>query len=177
MEFRLAELTDIPLLEELIPRSVYGLQSAFYTPAQMEGALGTVFAIDSQLIRDRTYFVAEHEGKIVACGGWSRRAALFGGDKTKPASGDPLLDPNTGAARIRAFFIDPDYARKGLGSEIMRRCESAIMTAGFSRVRIVATLPGEKLYERFGYSVVRRYKVPLPNADKLAVVEMKKHFR
>ncbi len=176
MELRLAELTDIPLLEELIPRSVHGLQSSFYTPAQMEGALETVFAVDSQLIRDRTYFVAEHEGKIVACGGWSRRSALFGGDKSKPASGDPLLDPKTGAARIRAFFIDPAYARKGLGSEIMRRCESAIVAAGFSRVRIVATLPGEKLYERFGYSAVRRYKVPLPNAEKLAVVEMKKHF-
>ena len=176
IEFRLTEEKDIPFLEKLIPLSAYGLQAAFYSSAQIEGALGTIFAVDSQLIRDRTYFVAEHDSKIVGCGGWSRRKTLYGGDKAKENSDDALLKPDKDAARVRAFFIDPDYARRGIGSEIMRRCESAIVAEGFSQACIVATLSGEKLYERFGYSVVKRSEIPLPNHELLPVVEMTKKF-
>lgn len=175
---RLAEERDIPSLGKLIPRSVYGLQAAFYSHAQMEGALlGSIFAVDSQLIHDRTYFVAEHDSKIVGCGGWSKRKTLYGGDKAKDGPGDSLLDPREDAARVRAFFIDPDYARRGIGSEITRRCELALDSAGFSRAFIVATLPGEKLYERLGYSVVKRSEIALPNHEMLPVVEMTKEFK
>jgi len=177
IEIRLAEERDIPVLDKFIPRSVYGLQAAFYSHAQMEGALlGGIFAVDSQLIRDGTYFVAEDENKIVGCGGWSRRKALYGGDKAKKGPEGALLDPREDAARIRAFFIDPDYARRGIGSEITRRCESALLAAGFSRAFIVATLPGEKLYERCGYSAIKRSEIVLPNHELLPVVEMAKEF-
>ena len=174
LEFRLAEATEIPILDRLISRSVYGLQSEFYSKAQMDGAVGTMFAVDSQLIRDGTYFVVEHGDKIVACGGWSRRETLSGGDKSKRGGDEALLDPKKDAARIRAFFVDPDYARRGIGSEILQRCEAAIVEAGFTRACIVATLAGEKLYERFGYSVVKRSKLALPNGEGLPVVEMAK---
>lgn len=176
IEFRLAEEKDIAFLERLISLSVYGLQAPFYSRAQMEGALGTVFAVDSQLIRDRTYFVAEDHHKIVGCGGWSRRKTRYGGDKSKENPEDALLDPKKDAARVRAFFVDPEYARRGIGSEIMRRCESAIVADGFTHAIIVATLPGEKLYERFGYSVIKRSEIPLPNRELLSVVEMAKTF-
>jgi len=178
IEIRLAEERDIPYLEKLIPRSVYGLQAAFYSHAQMEGALlGSIFAVDSQLIRDGTYFVAEQDSKIVGYGGWSRRKTLYGGDKAKDGPEDALLDPRKDAARVRAFFIDPDYARRGIGSEIARRCEAALVAAGFSRAFIVATLPGEKLYERMGYSVAKRSEIALPNQESLPVVEMTKEFK
>jgi len=171
--YRLAVAEDIPPLAELIPLSVRALQAAYYTAEQMEGALGTVFAVDSQLIRDGTYFVAEAEGQIVGCGGWSRRRTLFGGDQMKTAE-DPALDPAVDAARIRAFFVRPGWERKGIGSEIMSRCEAAARQAGFARIEIVATLIGELLYRKFGYEVVDRYDVGLKNGHALPVVRMRK---
>lgn len=139
----------------------------------MEGALGTVFAVDSQLIRDGTYFVAEAEGDVVACGGWSQRKTLFGGDHAKTEE-DRLLDPQSDPARIRAFFVHPAWARRGIGSEIMRRSEAAALAAGFLTIEIVATLTGELLYRNFGYAVVERYDVPLKNGHRLPVVRMRK---
>jgi GNAT superfamily N-acetyltransferase len=139
----------------------------------MDGALGSVFGVDTQLIRDGTYFVAEAESVVVGCGGWSRRKTLFGSDSAKHGE-DLLLDPRRDAARIRAFFVHPSWARRGIGSEIMRRSEAAALGAGFRRIEIVATLTGEALYQRFGYTAVERYEVPLANGCRLPVVRMTK---
>jgi len=170
-QIRLCTEGDIPALERLIPLSVRALHAEVYTPAQISGALGTVFGVDSQLIRDGTYFVAEVVGTIVGCGGWSRRRTLFGSDqgKTEP---DLPLDPLSEPARIRAFFVHPDWARRGIGRRIMEAAESAAIAAGFKRIDIVATLVGEPLYRSFGYGVMERYEVLLPNGARLPVVRL-----
>lgn len=175
MRTRLAQLSDLPAIEKLIPVSVRGLQADVHSTEQMEGALGTVFAVDSQLILDQTYFVTEHYDQIVACGGWSRRKTLFGGDAAKTGE-DSLLDPATDPARVRAFFVHPDFARRGIGSIIMRLCEKAIVAAGFTHVKIGATLTGEQLYARFGYEVSDRYDIDLSNGATLPIVEMEKNI-
>jgi GNAT superfamily N-acetyltransferase len=128
---RLAREEDIPALEALIPISVRALQAMHYSRAQMEAALGPVFGVDRQLIRDGTYFVVERDGQIVGCGGWSKRNSLFGGDSGR-SSEDALLNPECGSARIRAFFVHPAWARRGIGRGILAACESAIKGRGFS---------------------------------------------
>lgn len=170
---RLATEADIPALEALIPLSVRGLQAADYSPAQMDAALGPVFGVDRQLIRDDTYFIVECEGVIAGCGGWSRRKAVFGGDRER-AGEDALIDPRTEPARIRAFFVHPDWARRGIGSAILRACEEAIAAQGFARATMVATLAGEPFYARFGYVVAERYEVPMRDGLMLPVVRMTK---
>lgn len=172
---RLACEGDVPALETLIPLSVRELQSPYYTSAQMDAALGTVFGVDRQLIRDGTYFVAEHEGQIIGCGGWSKRHSLYGSSAGRMAE-DPLLDPAHDAARVRAFFVHPAWARRGIGRSIMTACEAAIVEAGFKRVDIVATLAGEPLYARFGYAVIERYDIQLTNGLPLRVVRMRKEL-
>jgi GNAT superfamily N-acetyltransferase len=172
---RLADKSDIPQIKALIPISVKHLQANHYSNEQMTAALGTVFDVDSQLIEDKTYFVTEFGSKIIGCGGWSRRKTLFGGDRAKSET-DSLLNPLTDSARVRAFFVHPDFARKGIGSHIMELCEKAILDFGFSSVRIVATLAGEPLYARFGYHVSRRYSISLHNGSHLPVVDMIKNF-
>src|SRR5689334_3255976 len=157
---RLALDADIPELEVLIPLSVRGLQAAHYSPAQMEAALGPVFGVDRQLIRDGTYFVVEKESQIVGCGGWSKRRSLYGGDRDR-VEADPELDPKCDAARVRAFFVHPAWARRGIGRSIMSACERAIIAAGFCTVDIVATLAGEPLYASFGYAVIERYEIAM----------------
>ena len=141
----------------------------------MEAALGPIFAVDRQLIRDRTYFVVEEQGAIVGCGGWSKRQSLYGGERARHEP-DAELDPLTHAARIRAFFVHPSWARRGIGSSIMRACELAIVGAGFRRAEIVATLAGESLYRSFGYAVVDRYEIPMAGGLKLPVVALAKQF-
>jgi GNAT superfamily N-acetyltransferase len=170
---RLACEPDAPALEALIPLSVRALQAAYYSPAQMDAALGPVFGVDRQLIRDGTYFVAEKDGAIVGCGGWSRRKSLYGGDGARKGE-DELLDPQRDAARVRAFFVHPDWARRGIGRSIMLACEQAIARAGFCNVDIVATLAGEPLYASFGYAVVERYDIPMRGGLNLPVVRMTK---
>jgi len=148
---RHATLDDKAELVELIARSARELSADDYTPEQIEGALRGAFGVDTQLIQDRTYFVAEADGKLVACGGWSKRRTLFGGDAG--AGRDAAeLDPATDAAKIRAFFVDPAYARRGLGSAILARCETEAAACGFRRFEMMATLPGARLYARYGYS-------------------------
>jgi N-acetylglutamate synthase-like GNAT family acetyltransferase len=168
---RLATEADIAAISDLIPLSVRGLQAAFYTQAQMEAAIGGVFAVDKQLIRDRTYFVVEDGGRIIGCGGWSKRASLCGGDCGRVGE-DPEIDPRTDPARIRAFFVHPDWARQGVGKSIMVACEAAVIAAGFRDVTIAATLAGESLYASFGYRAVDRYDYPLPGGLVLPCVEM-----
>jgi len=172
---RLARMDDVPALEELVPLSVRTLQAAHYSPAQMEAALGPVFGVDRQLIADGTYFVAEDEGRIVGCGGWSMRKAVFGGDRARSGA-DERIDPAHDPARVRAFFIHPEFARRGIGKAILTACESAIIAAGFSKAELVATLAGEPLYDALGYEVLERYEVPLAGGITLPVVKMHKRL-
>jgi GNAT superfamily N-acetyltransferase len=174
---RLAREVDIPALEELIPLSVRSLQSAYYSPAQMEAALGPVFGVDRQLIRDDTYFVAEHDSQVVGCGGWSKRKSLFGSDQARASGDDGLLNPAREPARIRAFFIHPAWARRGIGRGILAACEAAILGAGFKKIELVATLAGEPLYAACAYLVAERYEVPLKDGLTLPVVRMCKRLQ
>lgn len=171
--YRLASLTELPALEELIPLSARTLQSGYYTVAQIEGAIGTVFGVDRQLIKDGTYFVAVHGEKIVGCGGWSRRKTTYGGDRARKNE-DSLRDPTTEPAMIRAFFVHPGYARQGIGRGFMELCEEAATGAGFGRIEIVATLAGQPLYAAFGYDVVERFDIELANGGRMPVVRMGK---
>jgi GNAT superfamily N-acetyltransferase len=175
---RLAREDDIPALHELIEASVRGLQAGDYTPAQIEGALGTVLGLDTQLIRDRTYFIAEsliQNGKLRSsgCGGWSKRKTLFGADSA--AIREPeLLDPAIDAAKVRAIFVHPDFARQGLGSLILATVENAAREAGFTHFEMGSTLTGVPLYRLKGYVEVERIAVPLHNGEALPVVKMVK---
>ena len=179
--FRLRHATeaDIPQLHQLIEASVRGLQAGDYTAAQIEGALGTVLGLDTQLIRDQTYFVAEplvqklEHRKLVGCGGWSKRRTLFGADHG-PGREPELLDPATDAAKVRAIFVDPDFARQGLGSLILARVEAEAEAAGFRRFEMGSTLTGVPLYKLKGYIEVERIAVPLRNGEALPVVKMVK---
>jgi GNAT superfamily N-acetyltransferase len=168
---RLAVPDDVPRLEQLIPLSARMLQANDYSPAQLDGAIGTIFGVDSQLIADRTYFVAESGATLIGCGGWSRRKTRFGGDHGKSAD-DPALDPARDAARIRAFFVHPSFARQGVGRRLLKASEDAAFQAGFRRIEITATLAGVRLYLAFGYEVVRRYEIPLPNGAGLPAVDL-----
>jgi GNAT superfamily N-acetyltransferase len=172
---RLARESDIPALEILIPLSVRTLQAAHYSAAQMEAALGPVFGVDRQIIRDGTYFVALQQDQIVGCGGWSFRQTLFGGDRDRPGE-DARFDPKRDAARIRTFFIHPDLARRGIGRSILVACEAALQKAGFQSAELVGTLTGEPLYASFGYTVVERYEVSMSSGLTLPVVRMAKLF-
>jgi hypothetical protein len=172
---RLARELDIPALEILIPLSVRTLQAAHYSAAQMEAALGPVFGVDRQIIRDGTYFAMEQQGRIVGCGGWSFRKTLFGGDRDRPGE-ETRLDPKRDAARIRAFFIHPDLARRGIGRSILIACEAALQKAGFQSAELVATLTGEPFYASFDYAVIERYEVSMANGLALPVVRMAKRF-
>lgn len=173
---RLAREVDIPALEILIPRSVRELRSEYYSAAQMEAAIGSVFGVDRQLIRDGTYFVVEHENEIVGCGGWSKRQKLYGSDALGAAE-HGLLDPKTDAARIRAFFIHPEFARRGIARAILLACEEAMQAANFTAAEMVATLPGEPFYAAFGYAARERYEVPMRNNLTLPVVRMSKQLQ
>ncbi len=172
---RLAREGDIPVLENLIELSVRELQAPAYSTAQMDAALGPVFGVDRQLIADGTYFVVEHEGEVVGCGGWSRRRAVFGGDLAR-AGEDGKLDPACDPARVRAFFVHPNWARRGIGRSILTASEAAISAAGFREAILVATLTGEPLYAACGYAVAERYEVPLAGRVLLPVVRMTKSF-
>src|SRR6267154_358575 len=188
IQLRLAVPEDVPVLRELIDASARALQTQDYTPAQIEGALKTVFGVDSQLIADGTYIVAEAgptaiertgaqhaqpELMIVGCGGWSKRKTLYGSDHWTGRE-DALLDPQRDAAKIRAFFIHPDWARRGVGSMILKACEEAARSAGFTRYEMGATLTGAKLFGVKGYAAVKRISIPLVNGETLPVIHMEK---
>ena len=177
---RPALLADLPVLRALIEASVRRLQAQDYTPAQMEGALTTVFGVDTQLIADGTYLVVEHcpaesqaSPVIIACGGWSKRKTLYGADQWTDRH-DDLLDPRQDAAKIRAFFIHPDWARRGVGTFLLDACENAARSAGFSRFEMGATLTGAKLFRARGYLPVKNLEVPLRNGESLPIIQMEK---
>jgi len=180
IRIRQAMLPDIPELRTLIEASVRGLQSHDYTPGQIEGALETVYGVDSQLIADGSYFVAEAEGleqppgsAIVGCGGWSKRKTLFGGDHWNRRQ-DDLLDPQHDAAKIRAFFVHPAWARRGIGGMLLETSESAAKCAGFTRLEMGATLSGVPFYLAKGYDTLEHLNVPLNNGESLPIVRMAK---
>jgi GNAT superfamily N-acetyltransferase len=175
ISIRVAMMKDVPALKELIPLSARELSKWFYTPQQTESAIRYIFGVDTQLIEDKTYYVAEAEGEIVGCGGWSKRKTLYGGDQMK-AESDPLLDPKVDAGRIRAFFIHPDFARKGIGRRIIQACEDAALAEGFTRMELGATLPGEPLYAALGYEVTERFEILMGDGTTLPCAHMQKEF-
>jgi N-acetylglutamate synthase-like GNAT family acetyltransferase len=174
LEIRLATIADVPALQQLIRESVVGLGAAYYTPEQITSALSHVFGVDTQLIADGTYFVVEVANEIAGSGGWSKRKTLFGGDQMKSGQGEPLLDPASDAARIRAFYVHPRWARRGLGSKLIEACEAAARAAGFSRIELLATLPGEPLYTVNGYEKAEQTEIVTPNGERLSAFLMTK---
>jgi GNAT superfamily N-acetyltransferase len=175
---RKAMPADVPVLETLIEASVRGLQAQDYSPSQIESALASVYGVDSQLIADGTYFVVQANsagGAIVACGGWSKRKTLYGGDVWK-AREDSLLNPQTDAAKIRAFFVHPDWVRRGIGTLLLDACEQAAMAEGFRRFEMGATLSGVPLYRARGYVSLENLGVPLANGESLPIVRMEKRL-
>jgi GNAT superfamily N-acetyltransferase len=193
IRIRLAEARDIPLLRELIEASVRGLQARDYSEAQLEGALRTVYGVDTQLIADGTYFAAEAVDDagaessgaelsgaassgmavLVGCGGWSKRKTLYGGDQFAGRE-DSLLDPARDAAKIRAFFVHPRWARRGIGGMILAACEAAAGAAGFRRLEMGATLTGVPFYRAKGYVELEAVEAPLGNGLTLPIVRMGK---
>jgi GNAT superfamily N-acetyltransferase len=176
---RVAIPADIPKMREVIDASVRGLQPGFYTQAQIDGALASVYGVDTQLIADGTYFIAESIDKhgaaedVAGCGGWSKRKTLYGGDQFAGRE-DSLLDPARDAAKIRAFFVAPRWARKGVGTLILDACESAAIAAGFTRLEMGATLSGVAFYEARGYAKLESLEVPLEHGVQLPIVRMAK---
>jgi GNAT superfamily N-acetyltransferase len=191
IRIRPAVSADIPVLRALIVASVRGLQAQDYTPSQIESALATVYGVDTQLIADGTYFVAEVESSVVAggspaqpastaslivgCGGWSKRRTLYGGDQWTSREAT-LLDPEHDAAKIRAFFIHPSWTRRGIGTMILESCENAAVAAGFTRFEMGATLTGVLLYQARGYVALENLQVPLAKGESLPIVRMEKRF-
>ena len=182
IRIRPATHDEVPVLRELIEASVRQLQAHDYTEQQREAALRTVFGVDSQLIADGTYLVADasdargaesRKPAIAACGGWSKRKTLFGGDQWSGRE-DSLLDPAHDAAKIRAFFVHPAWARQGVGTLILDACENAARAAGFTRFEMGATLTGVKLFGVKGYTPVKRMDVTLDNGEVLPIVQMEK---
>ena len=162
-------------LTALIEQSARTLSAGFYSPQQTEAVVRHVFGVDTQLILDGTYFVIESDGVLAACGGWSRRSTLFGGDQFK-AQADALLDPAHDAARIRAFFVHPQFARQGLGRRLLEASRSAARAEGFTALELVATLPGEPLYRAFGFKVLERFDLEFGNDLRVPVLRMRQEF-
>lgn len=173
---RLATMEDIPALEELIAASVRALSSPYYSVREIDSALMHVFGVDRQLIHDSTYFVAEIEGHIVGCGGWSKRKTLFGGDQAHSVRVDELLNSETDAARVRAFYVHPNWSRRGIGRQILKTCEEAARESGFTIIELIATLPGEPLYSAQGYESIGPFEISLPEDQTLPAFHMKKRL-
>jgi GNAT superfamily N-acetyltransferase len=158
-------------LSALIAESARVLSRGFYTPAQIDAAIQYVFGVDTRLVDDGTYYVVDAAGEIVACGGWSRRGALYGGDR-RPMQEAPLLDPARDPARIRAFFVAPAWARRGLAGRLLGVCETAAAAEGFRSLELMATLPGVPFYARHGFVEVERAFDRVPSGIELEFVRM-----
>lgn len=170
---RTARPDERETLEALIARSARGLSGADYSPAQIEAAITHVFGVDSELVTDGTYFVAEEAGAAIACGGWSRRRTLFGGDRYA-ARQSGLLDPACEPAKIRAFFVDPAQARKGVGRALLHHCEAQARQHGFMRIEMMATLPGVKFYRATGYEDREPFLQETPEGITIPFLRMEK---
>ena len=172
---RKARLDDRDAIQELIAASARGLSQADYSNEQIESALSDVFGVDTSLIADGTYFVAEVDGQLAGCGGWSKRKTLFGGDQfaTRDAA---QLDPRFEPAKIRAFFVHPQWARKGIAQAILARCEAEARAAGFRSLELMATLPGVKFYLACGYEESPQFDYEMPSGGTLSLVPMRKEL-
>jgi GNAT superfamily N-acetyltransferase len=173
LSLRLARAQDAADLRELISESVRGLQQTEYSEAQIQGALGTIYGTDRQMIDDGTFFVVECATTIVACGGWSRRRTSFGSDHS-PVKDDTPLDPSTDPAKIRGFFVHPEWARRGIATRILEQCERAARNAGFTKFELFSTLTGVALYRNRGYVERERVCFTLPNGEPYEAVRMTK---
>ena len=173
MNLRPARPEDTSALEALIRLSARSLSRDDYSDTEIEACVAHVFGVDSELVADETYYVIEDDERPMACGGWSRRRTLFGGDQYA-ARESGFLDPATDAAKIRAFFVHPDFARRGLGRQILMACEDAARAAGFTRIEMLATLPGVKLYRAAGYTASETQVFTLPNGIPITFVPMTK---
>lgn len=174
LKARLATREDIPALQVIMKLAIEVSQRDFLTPAQIAASNGFM-GLDTQLVDDGTYFVVEIGETIAGCGGWSRRATLFGGDHSSALRDSRLLDRKTEAARVRAMYTHPDFARRGIGRLILQRCEAAAFAEGFARVELMATLAGEPLYRACGYQELTRTTTNVNGID-VPVVRMGKAF-
>ncbi|KQV61296.1 GNAT family N-acetyltransferase [Duganella sp. Root336D2] len=172
---RAATTADIPAMKALIRRSGIELSKGFYSDEQAAAVTRHVFGVDTQLVDDGTYFLIVRDGELRACGGWSKRATLFGGDQHKSGP-DPLLDPATQPARIRAFFVDPTVPRQGLGRMLMEHCEHQAAAAGFHAMELAATMPGVPLYIACGFKPVEEFALALPGNVSVPLLRMRKHI-
>ena len=177
MRFRLrtATMDDKCSINSLIAVSARGLGIKDYTVEQIEGALHQAWGLDSQLILDSTYFVVESENILVGCGGWSFRETLFGND-IKLGRSSKVIEPNIGPAKIRAFFVHPAYARQGIGSKIMHKCEQEALRHGYRQLELMATLSGQKLYEKHGFVVKESIDYPVLGGLNLVFIRMEKEM-
>ncbi len=172
--YRKAVLQDVDQLEQLIGISARSINSSYYTKDEINAALGNAWTVDQQLILDNTYWVAENtRGDLVGCGGWSKRKLLFGKNKN-PDFTQKELNPGKDSARIRAFFVHPDYTRKGIGRRLLQLCESEAKSNGFTSTELLATLSGEKLYSSCGYVALTSYEVDLGRGITNQVISMHK---
>ena len=177
MEYRIrrATLGDRAALERLIAESARGLSRGDYSGEQVEAALASVFGVDTDLIHDGTYYVAEAGGEFVGCGGWSKRRTLFGGDRV--AARDPgALDPRTEPAKIRAFFVHPGWARRGVAGAILETCEREAKAEGFRALELMATLPGVRLYAARGYAAGEQVEYEIADGVTIEFVPMRKEL-
>ena len=172
---RPAHLGDVEALQSLIVRSARELGAEHYTAEEIEGALKGTFGVDTQLIRDETYFVAELEGDIVGCGGWSYRESLVGGDKLGQRDAG-RVEPDSHPARIRAFFVHPDHARRGIGRMLLARCELEALQAGFSSLELMASLSSAHLYAACGYVPEEPKEFDIGSGLTIRMVPMRKHL-
>jgi GNAT superfamily N-acetyltransferase len=170
---RVATMDDLEALREVMRRSIATLQTGFLTPAQVRVS-HTVMGLDTQLLRDGTYFIVERDGRIAGCGGWSWRATLYGGDDSMVSREPDALDPATDAARVRAMYTDPDFARQGVGRLVMRLCEEAAIRAGFRKATMMATMAGVPLYEACGYAQVEPVLSAPVDGIRVPLVRMEK---
>ena len=169
---RLATVDDVALLRPLMNAAIGELLKPFLSQEQVAASFA-VMGLDTQLIADQTYFVIESERRIAGCGGWSRRATLFGGDHSAGRNA-ALLDPAKDAARVRAMYTSPDFARRGVGRTILGLCEAAAKAEGFSRVELAATLAGEPLYRACGYVPLEHFRSDTPQGLRIPLIRMGK---
>jgi GNAT superfamily N-acetyltransferase len=172
---RKARLDDKERIQELIDDSARGLSREYYSDDQIEGAIQTVFGVDTDLILDGTYLVAETATQIVGCGGWSKRKTLFGGDQFTSRD-HTLLDPRLDPAKVRAFFVHPEFARIGIGRRILTMCETEAKSYGFHSIELMATLPGVPFYNSCGYREVSAFELGIGRNVKLELVRMSKEI-
>ncbi|NRR32317.1 GNAT family N-acetyltransferase [Oxalobacteraceae bacterium] len=170
---RLARMDDVARMEALIARSGIALSTGFYDERQAAAVTRHVFGVDTQLIADQSYFIIERGAIVLACGGWSKRRTLFGGDRTKQGP-DPLLDPRSEAARIRAFFVDPGAARQGLGRQLLEHSAEQAALAGFTQLELAATMPGVPLYLACGFAIAEHFAITLPGGVTVPLARMRK---